>query len=182
MKLFNLILVMLLSVAMLTGCGGGGGGGGNPVGATYSEQLQADYPQIYSSYVSMQSALESNSTGIDQRMSEFMGYFANPYYDLNNVSNRNELETTTKSRLERYNVVGWSLVPFNHKVEGEKVLVDTKMVITVELKPGVTSGSPGTYNFGDTTKGEPSVVFTWVKVGDSWKIERGLPYKQSEMF
>jgi len=186
MKLFNLILITLLSVAMLTGCGGGGGGGGgNPAGPAYSEQLASEFPGISSSYTTMQSALQNNSQDLTARLNSFMAVIADPFFDKSNNSNRNDLRAVTESRLDRYEVVQWSLTPFSHtKVDDNTVTVSTKMVIQVNLKPG-KEGSAGTlpYNFGDTSKGEPALVFTWVKEGDGeWRIQKGLLYRQDELF
>ncbi|OGK12761.1 MAG: hypothetical protein A2W80_18350 [Candidatus Riflebacteria bacterium GWC2_50_8] len=183
MKLFKLTLLMILSIAMLTGCGGGGGSS-NPVGATYDEELKTAYPDIYSSYTTMQTALESNTTDIDSRMASFMSAIATPFYDANDVSKRSDLESVTRSRLERYNVDAWSLVPFAHtKVDDNTVRVSTKMVLSVTLIPGKEGSGAGTYNFGDTTKGEPAIVFTWVKeADDKWRVQRGLPYRSDELF
>jgi len=177
MKLLKLTLVMILSLAMLTGCGGGGGSS-NPAAPAYDQLLQNDYPAVYNSYVEMQSALENNTTDITTRMASFSSYIATPFYDLKGDSNRTSLLDTTKSRLERYEVKAWTLVPFNHvKVDDNTVKVHTRMVISVELKPGETSGNPGTYYFGDTSKNEPAIVFTWVKENDNkWRIQSGLPY------
>lgn len=182
MKLFNLILVTLLSVAMLTGCGGGGGGG-NPAGPA-ADPL-TDYPTIAASYVSMQNALQNNSQDLTARLNSFMAVIADPFYDKNDDSKRDDLRAVTESRLDRYEVVQWSLTPLSHnKVDDNTVTVNTKMVIQVNLKPGKT-GNAGTlpYNFGDTSKGETPLVFTWVKEGDGeWRIQKGLLYRQDELF
>ena len=183
MKLLKLTLVMILSIAMLTGCGGGGGSS-NPAAPTYDEELKTAYPDVFSSYTTMQTALENNALDIDSRMASFMSAIATPFYDANDVSKRSDLESVTKSRLERYNVDTWSLLPFAHaKVDDNTVRVSTKMVLSVTLIPGKEGSGAGTYNFGDTSKGEPAIVFTWVKEGDGkWRIQRGLPYRSDELF
>jgi hypothetical protein len=182
MKLFKLTLVMILSIAMLTGCGGGGSS--NPVAPSYDQELKTDYPDVFNSYSTMQTALESNTTDIDSRIASFMSVIATPFYDANEASKRADLEAVTKSRLERYNVNTWSLLPFSHaKVDDNTVRVSTKMVLSVTLIPGKEGSGAGTYHFGDTSKGEPELVFTWVKEGDGkWRIKKGLPYRSDELF
>ncbi|MBU1107827.1 MAG: hypothetical protein KKB51_14230 [Candidatus Riflebacteria bacterium] len=175
MNILKLTLVMILSIAMLTGCGGGGGSSSNPVATPTDDQLlKADYPEIYNSYASVQAALENNVATPAERVDDFTSYVANDFKDIDgNLNKKTELYNTTKSRLERYYVNSYKFVPLSHEVASTtEITVKTYMYINVSKleTPGVV--------FADIPITQD---ITWRKNGALWQIYQGLPYKSSEL-
>lgn len=191
MSLKHLVMVIALSATLLTGCGGGGGGGGNPAAPSASALLASEYPKISTSYTAMQTALVNQADTTDNtvaRIADFMKSISDPFYDKFNVSNRADLEATTKSRLERYKVKSYTMTPVRHeKVDEKTVKVSTFMMIQVELKPGAT-GNAGTlpYYLGEnpnTSEVETEIFFIWKLDSDGeWRVQSGLPYRADELF
>lgn len=178
MKLLKLTLVMILSLAMLTGCGGGGGGGGGVVGdPTLAEQ----FPVLLQSYRAIENSFLDDTLTPEQHTAEFMEYIDDPFYNLAGESKRAHLESTTLDRFKTYKAKVYSLTTGSYEVadDGKTVKVRTVVKFHFDPIPGM-----GGSEYGEITLGlddEAPIVFTWRLIGDVWKISTGMPYLKSDM-
>lgn len=180
MKLFNLILVTLLSVAMLTGCGGGGGGGGGG-GLIYDPTLAEEFPVLVQSYRAIESSFLDDTLTPEQHTAAFMEHIDNPFYNRAGESKREHLESTTLDRFKRYNTKIYSLTTGSYTVSDDRKTVNVRTVIKFHFQP--KPGESGT-DYGEIPLGASDnapIIFTWRLVGDKWKISTGMPYLKSEM-
>ncbi len=141
------------------------------------EAIYTGVNKISSAYSDMQTILQNNNLTNSQRVAGFMAYIADDFKDIAGTPNRNELESTMLSRLQRYTIDSYS---FNKTkvqiVDSSTIKVTTPMTVGVTLKPGM-SGAVNGFN-GPV---DPVPVFTWKLYGTTWKIHQGLPYKRSEV-
>ncbi|KAF1079841.1 MAG: hypothetical protein GQF41_3739 [Candidatus Rifleibacterium amylolyticum] len=174
MKLLKLTLVMILSLAMLTGCGGGGGSS-NPVAPT-ADPL-ADYPTIAASYDTVETNMLDNDGDVTTRINNFMANISAEFKNIAGDANKfNELKSVTKSRLERYDFNKYTMTPTSHTVvDNNTVKVVTTIVVNVELKPGAVGNAPE-----NTDIYLENISITWKNESGTWRIVQGLPYTSSE--
>jgi len=195
MKLLKLTLVMILSLAMLTGCGGGGGSS-NPLDSYVEPGTDTDflddarYTGIVTALKAMTDTLvDPNDTVYDPnddsdakaRTTVFMSYIASDFETTDGSKTgddaRKLLIDYTSSRLNRYTVYKYSFIPTAHQtVDENTVKVTTHIYITLKKKTwsgGVVSGAADEYD-GPYPSGDP--VVEWRKDNSgNWKIFTGLP-------
>lgn len=173
MKFFRLTLLLVVSIAMLTGCGGGGSS--NPAAAT-ADPL-TDYPTISAAYVTMVTDMTDNTADPVARVNSFMANISSEFKNIAGTGDKyNDLKTVTQSRLERYNFNKYALTPTSHTViDANTVKVTTTMLVNVALKDGKTGNAPQ-----NTDIYLNDVSITWVNDAGTWKIYQGLPYTSDE--
>ncbi|EKD82753.1 MAG: hypothetical protein ACD_39C01117G0002 [uncultured bacterium] len=172
MKLFKLTLVMILSVAMLTGCGGGGSS--NPAASTVD--VLADYPTIAASYNTMQTNMLDNTGDTTVRVNAFMAHVSNEFKNIAGAAKFNDLRTVTLSRLDRYSFNSYSMTPISHTVvDDNTVNVVTTILVNVALKPGEAGNAPE-----NTDIYLENISITWKNEAGTWRLYQGLPYTSDE--
>jgi len=174
MKLLKLTLVMILSLAMLTGCGGGGGSS-NP--AAPAADLLTEYPTIAASYDVLETNMLDNNGDATTRVNNFMANISSEFKNIAGDANKAEdLKTVTKSRLERYDFNKYTMTPTGHTVvDANTVNVVTTMLVNVKLKAGATGNAPE-----NTDIYLENITITWKNESGTWRIVQGLPYTSSE--
>ncbi len=170
MKLFKLTLVMILSLAMLTGCGGG-----NPVAPT--ADLLTEYPTISASHDTIETNMLNNDGDATTRVNNFMANISADFKNIAGDANKaDDLKTVTKSRLERYDFNKYVMTPTSHTVvDANTVRVVTTMLVNVKLKPGAAGNAPE-----NTDIYLENIPITWKNESGTWRIVQGMPYTSSE--
>lgn len=181
LKKLGLLTAFCLTL-VLYGCGGGGGS--NPVASSTEPvvdlTLPTAYPSVYTSYSSMQTALQGNTNPTVQ-VANFMVSIGPDFVSAAGTPASSSIEATTLDRLTRYTVNSYKFIPTAHEVIGTDTLkVTTYMSIDVTRKPGAVGG----YEKASTVI-SPSPVIIWKNYGTeaagNWKIQQGLPYLSSEI-
>jgi predicted small secreted protein len=134
--------------------------------------------KILSYHDVLQNILENNSLSETTRTAKFIFYVADDFKDIaGNPNKRDELESVTLSRLQRYTINSYTFEPVELTiVDANTIKVETRMQINVTLKPGAT-GAVKNANINVF----PAPVLTWKRYNKEWKIYQGLPYKSSEI-
>ena len=134
--------------------------------------------KIVQYHTELQQILENNSISEASRVSQFMEYIADDFKDIAGTPDKkDELESTTLSRLERYVINSYTFEPVEITiVDSNTIKVKTTMIISVTRKPGATGAISQAYI---TVSPTPEII--WKRYGTEWKVYQGLPYKSSEI-
>ncbi len=138
---------------------------------------------VTNAYASMSTLFTNNSQSGATRTSAFMAYIAPDFVDMAGVAARPELESSTASRFDRYDIQQYSFVmkSFSMNAQGTVLSVPTQISVNITKKPGA-QGAVEAFEGRvlDLANNDPTLI--WTKQTDgTWKISGGLPFRTSEV-
>lgn len=177
MKKLVIALMAFALVITLAGCGGGGGSSRiNFDDIVASDTFPKQCKTISREMDEMSSVFADNKKSASEK-TELLSKYISDNFTRDGKKCKSELVNTMSSRFNRYTVKEWKFKVISHdspEAENDSIKTVCAIKLNLEKKPG----AEGSVNKFDNVLTDREIY--WVKEGDDWKIQRGLPYLQSE--
>ena len=177
MKKLVIALMAFALVITLAGCGGGGGSSKiNFNDIVASETFPKQCSKISAEMTEMSSVFADNNKSASEK-TELLKKYVSDNFERDGKKCKSELISTMSSRFSRYTVKEWKFKVVSHdgtEADDNSIKTVCAIKLNLEKKPG----AEGSVNKFDDVLTDRAIY--WVKEGDVWKIQKGLPYLTSE--